>query len=141
MKSRKPLRRDFGSVNYSSPDWAAQQVALEKQRHAARKESTLSWKARMHYVGKRTWHTYAMTIDDIVAMHKLQDGRCANPGCRALIEVIGRSRAVDHDHKTGKVRGMLCKACNIGLGLFNDDPRRLVGILAYLGYIDKKLLK
>lgn len=39
---------------------------------------------------------------------------------------------IDHDHKTGKVRGLLCNLCNQALGRFHDDPEILARALDYL---------
>lgn len=39
---------------------------------------------------------------------------------------------IDHDHRTGAVRGSLCTSCNVALGFLRDDPERLVNALAYL---------
>jgi hypothetical protein len=58
-----------------------------------------------------------------------QNGRCAI--CFAGI-VEPRSAHVDHDHETGKVRGLLCMSCNRGLGLLRDSPDVLLSALEYL---------
>lgn len=64
------------------------------------------------------------------AYHK-QHGKCAICGC-----VLNSSRytrfAADHDHKTGKLRGLLCTSCNTALGLFKESPIRLKVAIGYL---------
>lgn len=76
--------------------------------------------------------TYGITGDDYRRLMVLQQGRCAICGR------VPRSRrlAVDHDHKTGAVRGLLCASgdhgCNKGLGYFNDDVEILRRAVAYL---------
>ena len=39
---------------------------------------------------------------------------------------------IDHDHKTGKLRGLLCHQCNVGIGNFKDDINRLMNAILYL---------
>lgn len=50
----------------------------------------------------------------------LQDSKCAI--CDRPERAKGKSLALDHDHKTGKARKLLCSSCNNGLGRFGDDP-------------------
>jgi hypothetical protein len=51
--------------------------------------------------------------------------------CGKRPESIARLR-IDHDHLTGKVRGLLCSNCNVGLGMFDDDPELLEQAAEYL---------
>lgn len=39
---------------------------------------------------------------------------------------------IDHEHSSGRVRGVLCHSCNLALGHFKDDPERLARAAAYL---------
>lgn len=74
---------------------------------------------------------YGMTLDEVEQMLTLQGGLCAI--CQHPIGYsTKRGLNVDHDHITGKVRGLLCFGCNNGLGNFKDDPQRLAAAIKYL---------
>lgn len=73
---------------------------------------------------------YKMRPGQYAEMHKTQKGLCKI--CGGSEEVKGRYLAVDHCHKTGKVRALLCSRCNLGLGHFNDDSAVVRKALEYL---------
>lgn len=52
--------------------------------------------------------------------------------CGELLVLSKNGYAIDHDHKTGKVRGLLCTMCNQGLGRFKDDLYILVKATKYI---------
>jgi hypothetical protein len=70
---------------------------------------------------------YGLTLDQYHAMLKAAAGRC--PLCELPFR---ETPCIDHDHTTGRVRGLLCRTCNRALGLFNDDPARLRAAADYL---------
>lgn len=67
---------------------------------------------------KSTLARYGLTVEDYDRMIDAQQNRCAI----CMLETPGKALRVDHDHATGKVRGLLCDSCNNGLGRFKDSP-------------------
>jgi len=68
---------------------------------------------------------YGMTPGDYSQMWKKQKGRCVI--CKQPVKLH-----VDHNHKTGKVRGLLCSNCNTALGSFKDNIGILQNAIKYL---------
>lgn len=69
---------------------------------------------------------YGITIEEYDLMFEFQNGRCKICGT----EENGNKRfSVDHDHETGKVRGLLCYRCNTNLGWFENNKN---GVFIYL---------
>lgn len=59
-----------------------------------------------------------------------QGKKCAI--CSAITNKGGKAFATDHDHSTGKFRGILCTSCNAGIGQLKDDPVLIQFALEYL---------
>jgi hypothetical protein len=64
---------------------------------------------------------FGITHEEWVALYEGQGGLCAI--CEDPLPLTEARCHTDHDHKTGKVRGILCPACNHGLGHFRDNPK------------------
>ena len=82
---------------------------------------------------KRNHHfitNYGITFGEAEAILAAQGFRCAI--CRDTLPKAKRARHVDHDHETGRVRGILCFRCNVGLGSFRDRPDLLADAIRYL---------
>jgi len=77
---------------------------------------------------------YGLSEEDYLKMEAAIGGLC--PICTQPPQPHGKYKhrffAVDHDHTTGKVRGLLCGRCNAGLGQFADSTERLAGAIRYL---------
>ncbi len=98
--------------------------------HSRKLHSRLAWFCseacqKLHYRVKK--------FDDFspaefIEMYEEQDGCCKICGRDDLLETL----AIDHCHRNGKVRGLLCKKCNAGLGYFDDNIGKLKNAIDYL---------
>lgn len=79
---------------------------------------------------KRVAKLYGITAEEYEVMFTEQGGRCAI--CERHQLEFRRRLCVDHCHKTGKVRGLLCDNCNHGIGLFKDNSERMFRAIKYL---------
>jgi len=77
---------------------------------------------------RRVQRTYGLKPGEYQAMLDAQDGRCAICGNRPVTIRL----AVDHDHETGRVRGLLCKRCNRALGLWEGEIDKLNRLIHYV---------
>jgi len=68
---------------------------------------------------------YGLTRDEVLDLIGRPCDACGS-------NADGEKMAIDHDHETGKVRGLLCNSCNVALGMLNEDPARLHALLAYI---------
>ena len=118
----------------------------DKKQHA---EYTKEWrrKNKEHVIEYETFHRdkvkakrnmlksnlklkYGITIEEYDNVYSKQNGKCAI--CGASETEFKIRFAVDHDHKTNLVRGLLCKKCNLILGYANDNATILQNAINYL---------
>ena len=103
---------------------------LLRQQHEARLSHPYRWR------DVRFKAVYGITFAEYEALLTVQGGLCAICGGMETATYRGKLKLlqVDHDHRTGKVRGLLCGRCNRILANAGDDPNRLMIAVRYLDY-------
>jgi len=99
-------------------------------RECCKKQGLVRWHAKpqLDRQASRSYK-YGITPEDFKQMFEAQQGKCAI--CNEEPKTK-RGLHVDHDHETGKVRGLLCHGCNVALGSFKEDVTLLNKAIEYL---------
>jgi len=95
------------------------------------------WKKKNpdHACAAKLIKLYGITLNAYEAMFEAQGGTCRICGNRST---NSKRLHVDHNHATGRIRGLLCDICNRGIGMFKDNPDRLRNAADYLDSFEPK---
>ncbi|HEY2810532.1 MAG TPA: endonuclease VII domain-containing protein [Rhabdochlamydiaceae bacterium] len=80
---------------------------------------------------KTVFNTYSLTKEEFYNLLDKQNSQCAICGV-FFLSLDQKHLHIDHDHETDKVRGLLCKNCNIGLGMLGDNEEGISRALQYV---------
>lgn len=118
-----------GLVSYCKPC-----VKIKNAEYHARNRDKANAASRRRYAANRDTHRAYHLKNKYDITPELVDGMLREQGnCCAICRLwFTKTPHVDHDHKTGRVRGLLCNHCNSGLGHFRDSPENLASAQAYL---------
>lgn len=112
----RAIRRNWRKAN-PDKDNAAQRARTKKLTPEQRREK--SW---------RRWGI-RLTYAEFERMVARQGGACALCG---LVATEPKHLVVDHAHDTGRIRGLLCRYCNLNLGRWGDDEKGILRVLDYV---------
>lgn len=103
--------------------------SCESEDNRRQKQTILGQEYHKNY---RLVRRFGITLEQYEQMRAVQGGGCAICGKTRFDDVREHDLAVDHDHSTGVVRGLLCRDCNVALGKFGDSLDVLKKAVAYL---------
>lgn len=128
LARRKEYQRNYARAKRRTPD------GLEYSKQAwAKTNSKLTEAETLELNRQRTMRHRAKKMGAcLVEVHKLMAMGCQICGKKQDVSRRRRTMVMDHDHKTGKFRGILCMGCNTGIGKFRDDPEMVKKALLYL---------
>ncbi len=131
--SCKECERAYDHGRIRSPEAKERRRQQQKNWDRRREEQKRAY-GRAYSKAQRL-SQYDLTHEEYQALLEQQGYVCAICKKAETIRLKSgepRALAIDHCHKTGKVRGLLCQACNTALGLLEDDIERIQMLLAYL---------
>ena len=111
-------------------------LAIQRKKYKIKHKEKLTPKDRIrnnrlyhkNYRFKRIEKIYGLNKNQLEALRQKQNNVCAI--CYRVD--VKKDLCVDHNHKTGAVRGLLCQRCNTAIGLLGDSPETLQGAIDYL---------
>jgi len=141
-KERKPLS-EFYLTSLGTVRRANRQHRVRKRypkaacKTCSKAMDRLKWPAKKNgFAFARKLRKYGLTVEQYKAMLHAQGGTCAvchKPETSKDYRYgLTRDLAVDHCHRTGKVRGLCCFKCNRAMGLLGDDPDLIEAAVIYL---------
>jgi hypothetical protein len=138
-KTTKPMD-SFGKLGHRFQPYCktCRQEDGKKRYYDLKVTGEFQAKNREDYIKRRKWlklrKVYGISQEQYWAMVEAQGNKCAI--CKKPETEIYRGKvlalSVDHDHKTGKVRGLLYRKCNIAIGRFREDLTVIQNALDYL---------
>lgn len=142
-KYRKGLSAEQRAKNYAAqvkwraanPEkWAANKARWYRKHRKHVLAKAKEWaRQNPRAVRDHALRRFGISVDEYDRMLAAQGGGCAICGRKTVGQKGRKNFHVDHCHRTKKVRGLLCAACNQGLGAFSDDPKRFRAAADYLG--------
>lgn len=126
-KEKLPLTSDYFHRNrskkggFSSACKKCRTTSNRKRQYTFTSRET-KWKGKLKL-------KFNLTLEQYDQMLEQQNGKCAI--CNQ-IDVSGKRLSVDHDHQTGKIRGLLCMNCNLLLGRVESTPELFSKMMKYL---------
>lgn len=118
--------RQYFQNRKTDPEFVKKRTAYSVNYLNTHPEKRLMYQRRYQLKKK-----YGITLEEYDNILQQQDGKCAVCG-QNNSHSKGYLFAVDHDHKTGTVRGLLCHNCNMAIGLLKDDVQIIKSMLQYL---------
>ena len=130
----KPCEKEKARVRYlRTRDYVISRVKTWNREHVAQRKK---WKEQYRnsdlYLARRV-AKYDIRPDEYKQLREVQKNKCS-----ICFRPFGEDTPnIDHDHNTGKVRGLLCTACNMALGGFGDSIELLSRAIEYLNRNNK----
>lgn len=121
-------------AHYATIAWyITKRLKLSDGRPVGRRKQHIGWTDKDIVNNARLKLNYGIDLATYNALLVVQGGVCLICGCPPRCGKTSSSALhVDHDHKTGAIRGLLCGRCNPGLGYFDENPELLDRAAVYL---------
>lgn len=123
----KARRYDYDQEKRTTEEYKKQRRLFDSTEESKEKRRKREDKSKSLYKYRmKAIIGYGLTEEEYTDLLDQQKGCCAI--CKESLDII----AIDHCHETLKVRGLLCKSCNSGIGFLKEDKEILLSAISYL---------